>query len=574
LIRVSHNDSGLIHFLISRLRYVIGTSFLIFAGSHAFAQTCDAPSCWPGKFYKFEVMAQAPSTIPLPTPVYLTGFGNQPSINENGVVAFVGQTAPAPASSASSSDGLFMNNGSGQPTYATAFPSFFNAKRSFDSAVQINNANQIVARDTIPGSPPPSYIRIWDGNNPDGVPCPPPSTALCINETDIAIGSATSSHFSSVLTQPAINGSNEVVFSALDPSSKAILATPNGAASYNTTQPPLDNIPLRPLIDNQGNVVTRNGNLTTDPIVRYQYNLGTPPLVIGDTSSDFSVVGQSPGVSRDGVIVAFAGNMTTAGAQHWNTNPGPGVFIMVFQNSGELNIFRVAGFANDPWPSACSQGYSSGAVVGTTCIESIADKDLNSYPDPPGTNHDGYCDPEEICKTTYELENLPPSNSVEFPIGAYFYTFDPSNFPNATSEWNQRIGVMHTDFGAASTAVVSFIATPNMASAVNLFTANSGLWTVQVDLVTQGGSLLPKVHKPIPVIQVGDKLGSQTTVTAISVYDPIANALVDELGNARVPTPGDHEVAFWVSTSAGGQMIIRVIEYNLTLRPSINTIER
>ena len=554
----------------SRFRYLLGASVLILAGSHAFAQTCVAPSCWPGKFYKFEVMAQAPSTIPLATPVYLTGFGNQPSINEFGMVAFVGQTSVAPASSANSSDGLFMNNGVGAPTYATEFPNFFNAKRSFDSAVQISNINQIVARDTIPGSPPPSYIRVWDGNHPAGIPCPTVPTVLCINETDIAIGTGTSTHFSSVLTQPAINGSSpsQVVFSALDPSTNAILVTPNGSSSYNTTK--VDNIPLRPMIDDAGNIVTRKGSLASDPIVEYQNNLAAS-FVIGDTSSDFSMVGQSPGVSRDGAVAAFAGNMTQAGALHWNTNAGPGIFIAIIQDNAVSRIIRVAGFSSSASGSACSPGYLQGVVLGTTCVESTARDNINiSYPDPVGQNYDGYCDTGELCVSVYELEDFPPiclgaSNvCVEGTGGgAYFSTFDPAIFPTSTAEWNQRVGITHADFGPASTtAVVSFVATPNAASALNLFSGNSGLWTVQIDLAVQSGTIVPKVHKPIPVIQVGDKLGSQTTVTAISVYDPIANALADELGNARVPTPGDHQVAFWVSTitpplNQVGQMVIR-----------------
>jgi len=88
-----------------------------------------------------------------------------------------------------------------------------------------------------------------------------------------------------------------------------------------------------------------------------------------------------------------------------------------------------------------------------------------------GTNTDGFCDPGEICKAVGELEDNPPGAVGGTPVRVYFTTFDP----------NQRVGVIH-DLDALTlkeTVVVSFMATPNAASALNLFSANSGLWTEQ-----------------------------------------------------------------------------------------------
>ena len=538
--RAIRDDSCLAKLISLFLRYAIATVLLALNSAGAYAQTCVAPLCWPGKFYKFEVMAQTGQVTSAGT---LTGFGTQPSVNENGVVAFVGQIG------ASNFSGVFANAGVGSPTWIST--GFGSSGRTFDSAVQINDLNQIIARDSIPGSPPPSLLRIWDGNNPG-------------NWTLVARGGNATDPFASVFTQPAINFSSEFVFSACDQNCDTLLATPSFILV-----PPFNevylNTPLRPMIDDHGNVVTQNGGGSTNPIVEYDNNLDSfSMLTIGDTSSDFSTVGMSPGVSRDGVVVAFSGDMTATGATKWGTNPGPGVFIAILQTSAVAKIVRIAGFAASAAPApagaapvACTPGT---AALGYKCVEQVGGQ--GAFPPPAGTNWDGYCDPGEFCIAVGELEDIPPAVAGGASTPAYFTTFDPANFATSSAEWNQRIGVTHTDYGApgldGDTVVVSFVATPNVASGLNIFTAQSGLWTVQVDLALQGATILPKVHKAIPVLAVGDLVGSATTtVTAVSVYDPIANANIDELGKARTTTPGDHEVSFWVSTSTGGQMILR-----------------
>jgi hypothetical protein len=158
------------------------------------------------------------------------------------------------------------------------------------------------------------------------------------------------------------------------------------------------------------------------------------------------------------------------------------------------------------------------------------------------------------------LEDLPP---VTTPKRAFFKTFTPSGF--ATSiEWQSRIAVTHTDFGPAGlngdTIVVSFIATPNMgdATGLGLFSANSGAWSVRADLFVAGTSLLSHVYRPVPVMQVGQPIGKTgSTVTGLAVYDQLANEVVNDAGKVRAAADGDHRVALWVSTSTGGQMIIR-----------------
>jgi hypothetical protein len=506
--------------MLSRILVLLGAGWLPIEAQ------CTAPACWPAKFYRLEVVAESGQTSAAGV---LTGFGDQPSINEKGQVAFVGQIGSG------GFEGVFEGTGAATPTWVSL--GFTSSGRVFGRAVQINNANQIAARDRIPGSPPPTLVRTWNGNLPGLF-------------TTIARGGLASDPFSSVLAQPGLNNSNQVVFSALDNSGNTVLATPNGALNPPFNQLPINGA-LRPQIeDTAGRVVVRAGATNSSPIVLYANTLAIATATTIADSTCFSALGQSPGISRDGIVVAFAGNMLAgpACATRWNTNPGPGIFVAILQGGAVFQIIRVAGFTN------------SAGRLGAKSVE-----DMAAFPPPAGTNWDGVCDPGETCTVAGELETQ--AVPMGPPSFAYFSTFDPAVFPTS-SEWQERIGVIHSDFGApgldGDTIVVSFLATPNVSSNVGLFSANAGLWTVRADLRVLPAlppppvPLSPNVHRPIAVIQVGDNLGSALeTVTGIEVYDQIAIASTDDAGAPRVSTAGDHRVAFWVNTSLSRQKILR-----------------
>jgi hypothetical protein len=248
-------------------------------------------------------------------------------------------------------------------------------------------------------------------------------------------------------------------------------------------------------------------------------------------------------------VVAFAGDLKpdVNCAGRWNTNGGPGIFVAILQGGSVQQIVRVAGFAS--------------AGLGTKQIEDIS----VLPPLSPTTNSDGFCDPGEVCIPVGELETQRPP--IGPPAMVYFKTFDPAVFPTS-AEWQERIGVIHSDFGSpgidGDSIIVSFLATPNLASNQGLFSANPGLWTVRVDMRTLPPNpppptpLTSHVFRPLPVIQIGDNLGSPLeTVTSIEIYDPVAKALTTDAGVARIAVPGDHRIAFSIATSLGGQKIIR-----------------
>jgi hypothetical protein len=384
------------------------------------------------------------------------------------------------------------------------------------NAVQLNNSEQIAAVDRVSGSPPSFLLRTWNANSPG---------------TFTLIARSPSTAFQIVYSDPGLSNSSNVVFSASDPSFNDLLATPNAAKNPPYNELPMS-VPLRPQIADNGTVVVREGNTTTSPIVLLDNNLDSATAVTIASTASFNSLGESPGISRDGVVVAFAGDMNTTGASQWKTNPGPGIFAAIIQKGALYKIVRVAGFTT-----------ASGGV-GTKLIEA------------PGVP---WCDPKQTCVPSGELEDLPP---VTKPTRVYFNTFTASGFA-ASTEWQSRIAVTHGDFGLTGidgdTIVVSFLATPNMSDStgLGLFTANSGIWTVRADLFQAGTSLLTHVYRPVPVMQLNDPLGTGSTVTGLTIYDQLANQLFADSGLVRTPADGDHRVAFWASTSSGAQMIIR-----------------
>jgi hypothetical protein len=490
--------------------FTAGALFLSVLCPHAVAQSCAPPNCWVGSFYQYQIVAQTGQTNSLGT---FGSFGIGPSINEYGVVAFVGQVENSSSQSLGNNP-FIWSSGSGTPTAVAS--DFLDDQRTFFGALQINDENQIVTQDEFAGRPPFYYGRVWDGNQQNSF-------------TLVAQSSA--SGFQAILGNPAIDMSNDVALSALDHSFNDLLL--EASPPYSQLNQVGMKTPLAPLIADTAYTVVRAGNTNTSPIVLYSPNLKTP-TTIADTTQ-FSALGESPGISRDGLIVVFAGDLTSAGtmgSSAWDKYAGPGIFLAVIQ-SGQIQYrTRVAGFH-----------YKNQDGKKYVQIDSVTKVPVEGAP---------WCDyPSKGCVADAELENLPPFKNKN---AVYFNTFTEAGFQNST-EWQNRIAVAHVGEGIdGSTAEVSFIATPNKNDATgwNLFSENSGLWTVRVDLFVQKGKLYVHAYRPIPVIQIGSSLGSSgATVLEIGVYDDLANT-------GPVPTPGDHQLAYWVSTSnePAGEMIL------------------
>jgi hypothetical protein len=479
--------------------------------SRAAAQTCSPPNCWTGNFYQYEIVAQTGESVQVgQIQGQLTGFGVAPSINENGNVAFDGQVSN---NSQSLGDTLFM--GTAGSSALTAVSLVLSPNISFDDAVQINDTNQIVSVREVQG---PSYhLDVWDGNNPGTF-------------TDVA---DSGEEYAAILTYPGINSSNTVFFNAFDQKFNLLLAAapPLKNQSLKPAQPE-----IRPMISDANSIVLRDGNTDQSPIVMYAFNNGkfSKQVTIADTT-EFSLLGRSPGISRDGSVVVFAGDLTASG--RWDMDTGPGIFAAVMQynkKTGRPTVkytMRVAGF-------------HYGGVDGMKHIAFVKLGGANFL-----AEGSPWCD-KDPCFAGGELEDLPPLSS---PKPVFFNTFTEAGFKNST-EWENRIAVAHTDFGAkgsieGDTIVVSFLATPTMddSTGLGLFSAMPGLWTVRADLFLNQKGLFSHVYRPVPVTQIGSSLGSTgLTVTDLGVSDPLAREKFNAEAN------GDHRLGFWVCTQAGG----------------------
>src|SRR6266487_3017121 len=295
--------------------------------------------------YDFDIIAQ-------------TGQGGltaitQASINDNGDVAFVGTTAAG--------QGLYVGNG---VTAATNInPSFVGGTRTFTSP-QITNGGLVVARDRVSGSPPTFFARIWDGQALDSytpVAVGGAQTSICdggLRAGEVCIMSppdcpifgggyancvpiGPQPDFSAVIT-PRINNNNQVVFLALDPdATHTLLATPSSGGNFNTLVLGAT-VSGAPVIADDGKILfhqTVASGPNTFPIKLYNYDL-TSEETIAD-SSQFTELGNLPGISDDGSVVVFQGTDRTCN--------GPGIFARVRSASDGhfLDYFRIAGFGDD-----------------------------------------------------------------------------------------------------------------------------------------------------------------------------------------------------------------------------------
>jgi hypothetical protein len=307
---------------------------------------------------------------------------------------------------------------------------------------------------------------------------------------------------------PSLSNNGEVVFAALDNGQHYLgtLITPPEFA-HKTDTPP------RARIANGGNIVFEESG----KILAANYDLTVIQEVAGP-SNGFVSVGKSPGISDDGKIVVFYGELNPAWATYHETTPGPGVFAAVEESpvSPSPRVFTIV------------------RVTGRTAELGYSAVDITSpVPKPIDFKPDGYDPDSRISVLRQDLGK--PSPFSDFPGDSF---------------------------------VVSFMATPSAPSRLNpatgkpfFFTGQKGLWTVRVDVepnLSPMHSLLTNYHTtmPQPVVQIGDVI-SGGSVKDIGVYDSIAAASTDDLGNPRpvAPRRGDHRVVFWVDTDAGHMIV-------------------
>jgi hypothetical protein len=432
----------------------------------------------PSVYYDFDIMAKNGD-------LGTTGIASITSVNDNGNVAFQG--------SFSDGQGLFVSDGTSNSPLRNINPGFSHtSSHLFSPYVGINNSNQVVAIDSASTM---YQLRTWD------------STTL--NAFSLLVtGGQAGSPFDAILSAPAVDGSNDVVFPALKGTSDSLNFHAAGSAQNSFTQVGAT-LPtpqaLRPQLDNNGDVIVRDGNNANSPIMFFQRSGTTfTGITIADSTMNFTTLGQSPGVSADGTMVVFSGDRGS----------GPGVFARINTGQGFGSILTLAGENGGTGPHKAELGY-----------------DVNQ--------------------------------NTAVPI--YFSSFDTNNRVSAIHLATGGAGTV----SAGDSYVVSFSGTPDQASPTTgkprLFTNQDGIWTIRVNVdsaLPGPGSLQFDKTSAIPVAQVNDTVfkagGAQITSL---VPGNLGAGNHDQAGNPRTPRAGDNQMVFWANTTAG-TMIIRGTHYD------------
>lgn len=423
----------------------------------------------PYKYYELDTIAAVGQ-------MGFTGFSDGISIADNGKVAFIG--------SIPTGQGLYVsdNTGVGAPKVLT--PGFFSANRSFGRALQLSDTDSVVAVDRVSGAPPATLLRLWDQN---GV------------FTTYARGGAANNPYDAILGFPSTNRTGAVAYGALS-GAQIYLVVQTGAAAARA-QIPIQSSTPRPTIADNGTVAIKMGDQPASPILLWNSTLTTPVTIA--SSAQFSEIGVAPGISADGKVVAFYGDITAAAARSIGTHPGPGIFVSVEISSQTRRLYRID--TRSAYPTG-AQGEYEDCIPGMTCISAGIGVDLsNAFID--------------------------------------FAAFQPSTRVAVVAQsWPQGSAY-------ALTVTVAFIATPKSgAPPNNAFRGGAnGIFTSRLDVTLSGST---RMANAIPVMQVGDVIQGRT-IKALGMNDAIASANTENTGAPRVGQPGDHRLAFWTDTSQG-----------------------
>jgi hypothetical protein len=97
------------------------------------------------------------------------------------------------------------------------------------------------------------------------------------------------------------------------------------------------------MIADNGNIVVRD---PSSSITLYDYQLNAVASIASSTSG-FASVGLAPGISDDGKVITFYGELNDAAATALGLTPGPGIFASIDTGSGIRKITRIAGLSGN-----------------------------------------------------------------------------------------------------------------------------------------------------------------------------------------------------------------------------------
>lgn len=359
-------------------------------------------------FYQYQIIAKTGDED-------IQDLGNRTSINDEGVVAFTGDLDD----SVFGGNAVFVGDGSSLTDIA---PASVLSSRRFGTAIQINNAGQVVAAWT--QSNGISAIRLFESNS--------------INTFEtIATGGGSQSGFNypfdyfSILPLTSVNNSGESVFPVFDEefSFDPIVGASFGLGDdllvtapkpptddFNTLSLPVNPVTLRPMIADNGNVIVKLGNEDNSPIILYDNDFNDAEGIAG--SSQYSEIGRSPGISDDGQIAVFYGQNSS----------GPGIFASIDEGTSR-ELVKIAGL---------DDGFSSFekdtrvAVNSTHRGEEFEDSNTNGIWDSgesfTDANNNGKFDPSQRAVTVVYMANDESGNKGIYSNRLNFFGDGTGNF--------------------------------------------------------------------------------------------------------------------------------------------------
>jgi beta-lactam-binding protein with PASTA domain len=497
-------------------------------------------------FYKFDVVAESGQGG-------IVNLGTGPSINNAGDVAYVGRFTSSTIASAS----IFVRPPTGPASDLAS--SMVSPNRNFGEAVRINEHKEVAAwtrvlsgtlqlfevrifRATSPGD---SSVLVRGAGSSSGVPAPyeilyqnPALNAARVLE-DRAGGLPGD--------KDGVCDAGEVCMSQI--AFTAVRAVPSrfvGTVVHNPqnafdlgvqNESGFTGQTAKPAMADDGRIAIR-GNSPSNPILLYDHDVGSSVTIAG-SAQGFTTLGNAPGITPDGKIVAFAGNR----------GQGDGIFLSQQLPGGQRRVVRLAG--ENLLVQKAELGFSA-------------------------TNAKRYFSSIELDSRVGIIYTPGQDGTVN---GAVVVTFIGT--PNGASRTNAGTGkpylfsgqkglwMMRIELAAPLFEDVCAVRAPGVMG--NPFTLG-GDDEVQVEdgvaFVNSGDNKICEsgnTHDvetlfaragPIPVVQVGDNIGANV-VANVAVHDPIAPAKFDSSGAARTERIGDHRVAFWADVGGGNQLIVR-----------------
>jgi hypothetical protein len=268
----------------------------------------------PSALYHYNVIAQTGTAG-------LTSIVPGASINDAGKVAFVG--------SLGGTQGVFVGDGTALTNIDSAF---IDPTRFLGGELQINNTDDVAVGERLVGDTVITAVRVWHADTPNTF-------------TTIAAGSnppLDSTYFNGVGNFMSITDDGKVAFAGLDDTGwniyqSAAQVNPGDTDTLVTSLPRSAFFRQMSAAGNKVVIGARTGS--TKQVVLYDLSTSpkTTTTIATTAAGDWADLGVRPGISPDGKVVAFYGDLTAAGAAAINAaqvpngytalTPGPGIFV-------------------------------------------------------------------------------------------------------------------------------------------------------------------------------------------------------------------------------------------------------